>query len=79
MGTLILPSEGCVYVDASIVIYSVEKIEPYGSILDPLWSAAKTGQISIVTSELTWLETLTKPLRDGNVVLEGLFRSFLTA
>lgn len=32
-----------------------------------------------MTSELTWLETLTKPVQEGNTVLEGLFRSFLTA
>jgi predicted nucleic acid-binding protein len=32
-----------------------------------------------VTSELTWLETLTKPLQQGNSALEALFRSFLTS
>jgi predicted nucleic acid-binding protein len=79
MGTLILPPAGSVYVDANTVIYAVEKIEPYKSFLDPLWSAAQAGQISIVTSELTWLETLTKPLREGNAILESLFRAFLTA
>jgi len=48
-------------------------------ISSPLWLAAQAGQVSIVTSELTWLETLVKPLRDGNTVLEQLFRAFLTA
>lgn len=79
MGTLILPPAGSVYVDANTVIYAVEKIEPYKSFLDPLWSATLAGQVSIVTSELTWLETLTKPLREGNAILESLFRAFLTA
>jgi hypothetical protein len=79
MGALILPAAGSVYVDANVVIYAVEKIEPYRSLLDPLWPAAQTGRFQIVTSELTWLETLTKPLRDGNSVLEALFRAFLTA
>ena len=32
-----------------------------------------------MTSELTWLETLAKPLRDKNTPLEALFRAFLTA
>lgn len=61
------------------MIYAVEKIEPYCSFLAPLWPAAQAGRVSIVTSELTWLETLVKPMRDGNTALELLFRAFLTA
>jgi predicted nucleic acid-binding protein len=79
MGALILPASGSVYVDSNTVIYAVEKIEPYSSLLSPLWTEANAGGLSIVTSELTWLEVLVKPLRDGNAVLEGLFRAFLTA
>lgn len=79
MGRLSLPSAGTVYVDANTVIYAVEKIEPFASFLDPLWSAVGSGQLSIITSELTWLETLTKPLKDGNLALEQLFRAFLTS
>ncbi len=79
MGALILPPSGSVYVDANSVIYAVEKIEPYRSFLAPLWPAAQAGQVSIVTSELTWLETLVKPLCDGNTTLELLFRAFLMA
>lgn len=79
MGSLILPSSGSVYVDANSVIYAVEKIEPYRTFLAPLWSAAQSGQVAIITNELTWLETLVKPMRDGNSALELLFRAFLTA
>jgi predicted nucleic acid-binding protein len=79
MGTLTVPAAGSVYVDANTVIYVVEKIEPYHTLLAPLWLAAQAGQLLVVTSELTWLETLTKPLREGNAVLESLFRAFLTA
>ena len=81
MGGLILPPSGFVYLDANAVIYIyvVEKIEPYSSFLTPLWPACAAGQVSIVTSELTWLETLVKPLCDGNTALEFLFRAFLTA
>lgn len=78
MGSLILPPSGSVYLDANPAIYAVEKIEPYASFLAPLWPAAQAG-LSLVTSELTWLETLVKPLRDGNIALETLFRAFLTA
>ena len=79
MGSLILPTSGSVYIDANSAIYAVEKIEPYYSFLAPLWPAAQIGQISLVTSELTWLETLVKPMRDGDAALELLFRAFLTA
>lgn len=79
MGSLNLPGSGEVYVDTSIVIYGVEKVKPYAQLLEPLWSALRTGAVTLVTSELTWLETLVKPFRDGNTGLEQLFRDFLTA
>lgn len=53
---LSVPSSGQVYLDANSIIYSVEKIEPYASILEPVWTAAGRGQISIVSSELVALE-----------------------
>ena len=79
MGKLSIPNSGQVYVDANTVIYAVEHIEPYMALLRPLWQAAQAGQISLATSELTWLETLAKPLRDNNTRLDALFRAFLTA
>jgi predicted nucleic acid-binding protein len=79
MGTLSLPATGPVYVDVNAVIYAVEKIEPYASLLQPLWAKANAGELNIVTSELTWLESLTKPISDGNATLEKLFRAFLSA
>jgi predicted nucleic acid-binding protein len=77
MGALILPPSGCVYVDANTVIYTVEQVEPFRSFLEPLWVAVLAGDISIVTSELTWLETLVKPMRGQDAALEALYRSFL--
>lgn len=76
MGALTLPSSGSVYLDANSIIYAVEKTEPYHSFLAPLWPAAQSGQVSLITSELTWLETLVKPMRDSNTALELLFRAF---
>ena len=78
MGTLEIPASGEVYVDANIDIYAVERIEPYFTLLGLLWHTASVGTISIVTSELTWLETLTKPLRDQDTRLAALFRDFLS-
>lgn len=37
MGRLSLPVSGLVYVDTNCVIYSVERIQPFGSLLEPLW------------------------------------------
>jgi predicted nucleic acid-binding protein len=79
VGALILPAAGSVYADANAVIYAVERIEPYSSLLDPLWLAAQAGQLQIISSEMTWLETLTRPFIDQNTALEALFRAFLTA
>ena len=48
MGQLTLPASGSVYIDADAVIYSVEKIEPYWTLLQPMWWAAKAGQFAII-------------------------------
>ena len=79
MGRLTLPSTGPVYLDASGFIYSVERIEPYRTLLEPMWLQAQTGQFRILSSELFVLETLVKPLREGDTVVELLFRSLFEA
>lgn len=79
MGTLTLPPTGAIYVDANVVIYGVERIEPYCFMLEPLWQRTRDGSLKIVTSELTWLEVLAKPLKEKNKRLEHLFKDFLTA
>ena len=77
MERLILPATGLIYLYAAAFIYNVELIESYRTLLDPVWRQARSGQFTVVSSELVVLETLVKPLRDGNDVLEGLFRSLL--
>jgi len=44
-----------------------------------MWRQAQAGQFVIVSSELVILETLVKPLREGDMVLEQLFRALLHA
>ena len=75
MGPLSLPARGPVYLDANAFIYSAERIEPYRTLLEPLWTEAYAGRFSIVSSELVVLETLVKPLRDRDALVEGIFRS----
>ena len=79
MGPLTLPTGGSVYVDANAIIYSVERIEPYRELLAPMWQEAKSGRFTLASSELVVLETLIKPLREGNARLEMLFRSIFAA
>jgi predicted nucleic acid-binding protein len=77
MGVIALPPSGRVYVDTSPVIYLIERVEPYLSASGPLWAALNAGTQTVVTSQLTLLEVLVKPLRDGNTAVANLFRSVL--
>ena len=49
MGELSLPDYGAVYLDTMGFIYSVERIEPYRSILEPMWRQAQRGRIVVVS------------------------------
>ena len=74
MGPLILPSNGLVYLDASSLIYSVERVEPYRTLLEPMWQEAQDGNLTIVSSPVLVVEALVKPLRDGNTEIEMQYR-----
>jgi predicted nucleic acid-binding protein len=73
MGSLTLPASGSVYVDTMAVIYTVERFPDYWPLLEPLWLAAQAGTFEIVTSELTLMEVLVKPLKTKNTVLVKAF------
>ena len=77
MGQITLPLSGTVYVDTNAVVYRVERIEPFLTASAPLWDALDAGRVSIVTSELTLLEVLVKPLREGKTDLASLYRTVL--
>jgi predicted nucleic acid-binding protein len=77
VGRLIPPSTGLTYIDANIVIYRVEQIEPYLSASTPLWEALDDGRCRVATSELTWLEVLVKPLRERNADIRAYFELVL--
>jgi len=77
MGTLTLPGSDSVYVDANALIYRVENIQPYLAAMPPLWHALDAGTQTVVTSELSLLELLVKPVQQGNVLLQQLFEGIL--
>ena len=79
MGPLAIPASGHVYLDANGFIYSVECVEPYRTLLEPLWQRARAGHVSVVSSELTVAEALVKPLREDDAIVEALFRSLFDA
>ena len=74
MRRLILRERGPVYVDANPANYWFEKIERYASASAPLWDAIHDQRMPAVTSALTLLEVLVKPLRDGNDDLIATYR-----
>ena len=73
MGPLTLPSTGLIYIDANGLIYSMERVEPYRTLLEPMWQEAQDGNITIASSPLLVLEALVKPLRDRN---EGIISQY---
>ena len=77
MGPVEVPGNGPVYLDASSFIYSVERIEPYRTLIEPIWHRAQAGHFTVVSSEMVVSEILVRPLREGNAVAESLFRSLL--
>ena len=77
MGALALPASGTVYLDANGFIYSIERIDPYRALLDILWQTVSTGQITVVTSELTLLAVLVRPRKVGDAPTATLFRTVL--
>lgn len=79
MGPVTLPLNGIIYLDTSAIIYSVERNEPYFTLLAPAWRQAEAGQFAVVCSELVTAETLVRPMREGNAKLETAYRAVFAA
>ncbi len=73
MAQLSVPGTGPVYLDACVFIYSVEGLEPYRTMLEPMWDQAGIGDFDLVTSELTIAEVLVKPIKDKDQSLVGIY------
>ena len=79
MGPLTLPLTGLIYIDASGLIYSMERVEPYRTLLEPMWQEAQDGNIKIVSNPLIVIEALVKPFRDGNTEIESQYRELFAS
>ena len=79
MGPLTLRRTGLVYIDSSGLIYSVERVEPYRGLLEPMWQETQDGNLTIVSSPVLVIEALVKPLRDGNTEIEMQYRELFAS
>lgn len=77
MGALKLKPNSKIYVDTSIVIYTIEQFPEYFPTLEPFWINLQLGNLTVFTSELTLLEVLIQPLRQENMVLVSAYEDFL--
>lgn len=77
MGSLNLPESCLIYLDTSVVIYSVERVPDYFSLLEPMWQKLQNDEIGVMTSELTVLESLVLPLRNHNTELVSSYEQLL--
>ncbi|MFP5269249.1 type II toxin-antitoxin system VapC family toxin [Coleofasciculus sp.] len=77
MGQLNLPDFAKIYIDTVIVIYTIEVNPTYWQLLQPLWQKFQSGQIELITSELTLMESLVVPFRQGNTNLINTYDQLL--
>lgn len=78
MGRLTFPPGSRLYLDTAPIIYSVEEHGVYWPELQPIWTAFSKGVCQIFTSELSLLETLVRPIREGNTDLAKGYDELLT-
>lgn len=76
MGALRLPERGTAYLDAQILIYSVERHPRHTESLRTLWRAVDEGRLLVYSSELTYLQTLVLPLRREDTRLVADYEIF---
>ena len=66
MGKMKIPKNSKIMLDTAPIIYYIENIEPYASLLQTLFNGITSEDNTAVTSVITFIEVLTKPIRDKN-------------
>lgn len=77
MGQLIIPPSSKVYLDTSVIIYTIEFNPDYWQLFQPFWENSQAEEFEIFSSELTLIETLVVPLRNANNFLVDAYEQFL--
>jgi predicted nucleic acid-binding protein len=66
-----------VYVDTNVVIYSAEGFAEHTAILKAFFEAMESKAFTGVTSEVTLMEALVRPIRDANARLVDYYETLL--
>lgn len=75
MGAIAIPASGLVYLDANSLIYSVERHPVYWPLLQPMWLAAASLTVEVVSSDLALMETLVGPYKSGDAALAAAYEN----
>jgi len=65
------------FIDTSPFIYFIEGHSEYGKLVRPVFRMVDTGRIEAITSTITLLEVLVRPLKTGNKILAERYREIL--
>lgn len=68
-----------VFLDTAPLIYFIEGHSIYQPVLSSLFDLNDKGDFSFVTSSITLLEVLVKPLRDGQSAIAKQYKDILTS
>ena len=63
--------------DTTPLIHFTEENPTYIEVIDPFFKAVGSGELMVITSVVTLLEVLVRPIRDGNLKLAQRYREFL--
>lgn len=63
--------------DTTPLIYFTVENQTYIEVIDPFFKALGNGELMVITSVITLLEVLVRPIRDGNLILAQRYREFL--
>jgi predicted nucleic acid-binding protein len=69
---------GPVALDTVVFIYFIEENPDYLPVLEPVFNAIARGELEAVTSELTLLEVLVEPYRQGRTALAEHYEALLS-
>jgi predicted nucleic acid-binding protein len=68
---------GTIFLDTSPLIYYIEGHSSYQNVLAQVFEAADAGKVLLLTSSITLLEVLVKPLREGRHELAVQYKEIL--
>jgi predicted nucleic acid-binding protein len=71
-------SSKIVFLDTAPLIYFIEGNSQYQEILSKLFALNDTAGFSFITSSITLLEVLVKPIKDGKFEIAQQYRDMLT-